>query len=174
MTAIVFSELKSDAFMISATIGNIYSGNDGGKFDVGFSMMLSDGHVLAYELRQSGVVARLYDPDWKWLNGSAGNKIPGIADWNSGAVGGYNGETCKYDGLTITMTMVLKDSTLYLWANGQFLGVTTDSAQFVGTDAVSLGVFTRTGTGATFTDISFSTDGSVVADYLAENIPAED
>ena len=159
--------------MISMTIKDIYSGKDANTFDVGFSMMLSDGHVLAYELRQSGAVARLCDPGWSWINGTSA-KIDGIADWNAGSVSGYNSETNCFDGLTITMTMVLKDSNVYLWANGQFLGVTTDSAQFVGANDVAFGVFTRTGTGATFTDISFSTDGSVVADYLAENIPAED
>ncbi len=172
MNAVVFSGLSSDAFVISMTVTDIYSGPIGGTFDVGFSIGLPGGKMLAYEMRESGAVARLCDPGWAWVNGT-NNKIPGISDWGS-AVSGYNEETHKFDGLTIEMTMVLKDSTVYLWANGVYLGSTQDAAQFVGESAVSFGVYTRAGSGATFSDITFSTDEAVVNGQLAEIPAAED
>ena len=172
MNAVVFSGLSSDTFVISMTVTDIYSGPIGGTFDVGFSIGLPGGKMLAYEMRESGAVARLCDPGWAWVNGT-NNKIPGISDWGS-AVSGYNEETHKFDGLTIEMTMVLKDSTVYLWANGVYLGSTQDAAQFVGESAVSFGVYTRAGSGATFSDITFSTDEAVVNGQLAEIPAAED
>ena len=50
-----------------------------------------------------------------------------------------------------------------------------DAAQFLSAeDGVSFGVYTRSGVGATFSDITFSTDNSAVDAYLAENIPVEE
>ena len=174
MNAVVFSGVSADTFMISMTVGEIYTRIGANThFDVGFSMWLPSERMLAYEARESGVIARLCDPGWSWLNGTA-NKIPGISDWEN-TVSKPNAETGLFEGLEIEMTMVRKGTTIYLWINGVYLGSTEDAAQFLSAeDGVSFGVYTRAGVGATFSDITFSTDNSAVDAYLAENIPAEE
>ncbi len=174
MNAVVFSGVSADTFMISMTVGEIYTRIGANThFDIGFSMWLPSERMLAYEARESGVIARLCDPGWSWLNGTA-NKIPGISDWEN-TVSKPNAETGLFEGLEIEMTMVRKGTTIYLWINGVYLGSTEDAAQFLSAeDGVSFGVYTRAGVGATFSDITFSTDNSAVDAYLAENIPAEE
>ena len=174
MNAVVFSGVSADTFMISMTVGEIYTRIGANThFDIGFSMWLPSERMLAYEARESGVIARLCDPGWSWLNGTA-DKIPGISDWEN-TVSEPNAETGLFEGLEIEMTMVRKGTTIYLWINGVYLGSTEDAAQFLSAeDGVSFGVYTRAGVGATFSDITFSTDNSAVDAYLAENIPAEE
>ena len=129
--------------------------------------------MLECGAREGGVIERLGDPGGGWLNGTA-NKIPGISDWEN-TVSKPNAETGLFEGLEIEMTMVRKGTTIYLWINGVYLGSTEDAAQFLSAeDGVSFGVYTRAGVGATFSEITFSTDNSAVDAYLAENIPAEE
>ncbi len=176
--------VTSDVFMIEATISNIYTrdGVDEGTkapfshFDVGLGMGYEDGgtkYILAYEARESGYIARLCDPTnpWAWLNGKD-NPVPGISQWGSAvSKPDSNG---LFSGLTIKMRMVRdEDGDVYLWVDDTFLGKTEDAKQFVGTNAVSIGVFTRAGTGATFLDIKFTTDPEKVESYTKGTVTLE-
>ena len=165
MTSLVFAGVQAGDFLLTATLKDIYDGFTVGCFDVGFSIWLGQ-NMLAYELRESGAVARLYDPDWNWLNGTA-NRIPGISDWSGTSIKPNNN---LFAGLTIEMTMARVGTTIYLWADGAFLGSTDDASQFLTAEQeVAFGLYTRGGTGATFSDISFTTDAEAVAAYIAEH-----
>lgn len=172
ISVVTVEDVESNTFFLTMTVSNIYVGRNANTFDVGFSIW-NGSKVLSYEVRESGNIARFSDA-FGWNNGGwIGSSVPGLA--NLGTNFGTPDENGLYVGVSITMTMVYQNGQVYLWVGETYLGVAGIPDGYLSANdvPVQFGAFTRAGTGATFSDISFSTDSSVVAEYLAQNVPVE-
>lgn len=178
ISVVTLKDIESNTFVLSMKISGITDGgqnitNPAVDFDVGVNIW-NGTHTVAYEVRENGNVARYSDAfDWNgegWYN-NVNKLIPGIV--NTGLQLGANTDGAFT--AEITLTAAYQNGIVYLWVNNTFYGVTALPEGFLSADdaPVQFGFFTRSGCGATFSEISFKTDAAAFEEQIADLVTVQ-
>lgn len=183
---VAFADVSSTQVYMQATISDIYAAHDLNSFDIGFAPILRSEDSYAYELRQNYVsstgvyergIARLQGKTGNfWVNWANGTKDIVFNDTKGAWLNRDVSENAEglIEGVTVTLTMIRDGNKVYVWTQlaGEeviYHGVDVLDESYMDYEA-GFGLFTRAGTGATFSDISFSTDAEFIADKLSRTV----